>query len=109
MWPQVLGVMPSGNDTLAIIASFYLVTRHGPGVATLARPIPDRRLSELREGDDRHGLRINTIPNEGTLPKLGNQPSTGRHARKEATNLGGRLGSQHHRHREKKGRPPAQL
>jgi hypothetical protein len=60
VWPQLLGVVPSGNDTLAIIASFCFVTLHGPGVATLARSILDRRISELREGDDRdRGLSSN--------------------------------------------------
>lgn len=68
MWPQVLGVIPYGADTLAIVASFCLVTLHGPSVATFARPILDRRISELREGDDRDGVRIDKITIEGKLP-----------------------------------------
>lgn len=71
VWPQILGVMPHGTDTLAVVASFCLVTLRGPGVATLARPILDRRISELREGDDRDGVRIDKIAIEGNLPKLG--------------------------------------
>ena len=73
VWPHLLGVIPYGADTLAIVASFCLVTLHGPGVASLARPILDRRISELREGDDRDGVRIDKITIEGNLPKLGNQ------------------------------------
>jgi hypothetical protein len=72
-WPQVLGVIPYGTDTLAIVGSFCLVTLHGSGVADLARPILDRRLSELREGGEFHGGRIDRITIEGNLPKLGNQ------------------------------------
>lgn len=70
VWPQVLGVMPSGNDTLAIVASFCLVILHGPGVAILARVILDRRISELREGGKYDGARIDRITIEGNLPKL---------------------------------------
>lgn len=75
VWPQVLGVIPSGSDTLAIIASFCLVTLHGPGVATLARSILDRRISELREGMETDGVCIAKITIEGDLPRLGNQHS----------------------------------
>jgi hypothetical protein len=74
VWPQILGVMPFGNDTLVIIASFCIVTLHGPGVITLARSILDRRISELREGLHIEGARIDKITIEGNLPKLGNQP-----------------------------------
>lgn len=69
VWPQVLGVIPSGSDTLAIIASFCLVTLHGPGVATLARAILDRRISELREGMETDGGRIDRVTIEGNVPK----------------------------------------
>ena len=72
-WPQVLGVLPHGTDTLAIIGSFCLVTLYGPGVATLARPILDRRISELREGGEFNSGRIDRITIEENLPKLGNQ------------------------------------
>jgi hypothetical protein len=71
VWPQVLGVMPYGTDTLAIIASFCLVTLYGAGVASLARVILDRRISELREGMEIDGARIARITVEGNLPKLG--------------------------------------
>jgi hypothetical protein len=74
VWPQILGVMPYGTDTLAIIASFCLVTLTGSGVAALARIVLDRRISELREGMEIDGARIDTITIEGTLPKLGKQP-----------------------------------
>lgn len=74
VWPQILGVMPHGNDTLAIVASFCLVTLYGPGVATLARVILDRRVSELREGMETDGARIDKITIEGNLPKRGSQP-----------------------------------
>lgn len=74
VWPQILGVMPHGADTLAIVASFCLITLHGSGVATLARLILDRRLSELREGGEYDGARIDRITIEGNLPKLGNLP-----------------------------------
>ena len=73
VWPQILGVMPHGADTLAIIASFCLVTLYGPGVATLARVIIDRRISELHEGLETDGARIDKITIEGNLPKLGTQ------------------------------------
>jgi hypothetical protein len=73
VWPQILGVMPYGADTLAIVASFCLVTLYGPGVATLARVILDRKVSELREGLETDGARIDKITIEGNLPKLGNQ------------------------------------
>jgi prepilin-type N-terminal cleavage/methylation domain-containing protein len=69
VWPQVLGVFPSGSDTLAIVASFCLVTLHGPGVATLARVILDRRIAELREGMEVDRVRIDKITIEGNLPK----------------------------------------
>jgi hypothetical protein len=72
-WPQMLGVIPFGSDTLAIVTSFCLVTMYGSGVATLARPILDRRISELREGDDRDGVRIERITIESNLPKLGSR------------------------------------
>jgi hypothetical protein len=72
VWPQILGVLPYGTDTLALIASFCLVTLYGPGVATLARVILDRRISELREGMVTDGARIDKITIEGNLPKLGN-------------------------------------
>jgi hypothetical protein len=74
VWPQVLGVMPYGADTLVIIASFCLVTLHGSSVATLARVILDRRISELREGGEYDGARIERITIEGNLPKLGKLP-----------------------------------
>jgi hypothetical protein len=74
VWPQLLGVMPHGTDTLALIASFCLVTLYGPGVATLARVILDRKISELREGMETDGARIDKITIEGNLPKLGSQP-----------------------------------
>lgn len=70
VWPQLLGVMPCGADTLAIIATFCLVTLSGSGVATLARVILDRRISELREGMELNGARIERISIEGNLPKL---------------------------------------
>lgn len=65
VWPQILGVMPYGTDTLAIITSFCLVTLYGHGVATLVRPILDRRISELREGFEMEGVRIDRIVIEG--------------------------------------------
>ena len=71
VWPQVLGVMPCGENTLVIIASFCLVTLHGPGVITLAKTILDRRISELHEGDEAEGMRIDTIMIESNLPRLG--------------------------------------
>lgn len=71
-WPQVLGVMPYGTDTLAIIGSFCLVTLYGSGVASLARLILDRKISELREHGEFYGGRIERITIEGNLPKLGN-------------------------------------
>lgn len=69
VWPQILGVMPSGTDTLAIVASFCLVTLYGSKVAALARAILDRRISELREGMEADGVRIDRITIEGNLPK----------------------------------------
>lgn len=66
--------MPYGTDTLAIVASFCLVTLYGPGVATLARVIIDRRIAELRKGMETDGARIDKITIEGNLPKLGNPP-----------------------------------
>ena len=72
VWPQILGVIPSGSNTLAIVASFCLVTLYGIGVASLARVILDRRISELREGGETDGVRIEKITIEGNLPKLGN-------------------------------------
>lgn len=74
VWPQVLGVILSGTDTLAIIASFCLVTLHGSGVASLARVILDRRISELREGMEADGVRIECITIDGNLPRLGSHP-----------------------------------
>jgi hypothetical protein len=71
-WPQVLGVIPYDTDTLAIIGSFCLVTLYGSGAATFARPILDRRVSELREGSEFHGGRIERITIEGNLSKLRN-------------------------------------
>jgi hypothetical protein len=71
VWPQVLGVIPSGTDTLAIVASFCLVTLYGSGVASLSRAILDRRISELREGMEADGVKIEKITIEGNLPKLG--------------------------------------
>jgi hypothetical protein len=65
--------MPYGTDTLALIVSFCLVTLYGPGVATLARVILDRRISELREGMETDGARIDKITIAGNLPKLGKQ------------------------------------
>jgi hypothetical protein len=67
VWPQILGVMPYGTDTLVIIASFCLVTLYGSGVATLARVILDRRISELREGMEIDGARIDKITIEGNF------------------------------------------
>jgi hypothetical protein len=69
VWPQILGVIPSGSDALAIIASFCLVTLYGSGVASLARFILDRRISELREGMEIDGARITKITIEGNLLK----------------------------------------
>jgi hypothetical protein len=69
VWPQILGVMPHGTDTLVIIASFCLVTLSGSGVATLARVILDRRISELREGFEANGVRIDRVTIESNLPK----------------------------------------
>lgn len=60
-WPQVLGVLPYGADTLAIIGSFCLVTLYGSGAATLARPILDRKISEIHEGGTHCEVRINRI------------------------------------------------
>jgi hypothetical protein len=74
VWPQVLGIIPFGTETLAIVGSFCLVTLYGPGVVSLARPILDRRICELREGLQIDGARIDRITIEGKLPKLGNQP-----------------------------------
>jgi len=71
VWPHVLGVMPFGTDTLAIVASFCLVTLYGSGVATLARLILDRRISELREETDIEGASIDKITIEGTVLKIG--------------------------------------
>jgi hypothetical protein len=68
VWPQILGVIPSGSDTLAIVASFCLVTLYGSGVASLARVILDRRISELREGMEMDGARIERITIESHLP-----------------------------------------
>jgi hypothetical protein len=68
VWPQILGVMPYGTDTLVIIASFCLVTLYGSGVAALARVILDRRISELREGMEIDGARIDKITIEGNFP-----------------------------------------
>lgn len=65
VWPQVLGVILSGTDTLAVVASFCLVTLHGTGGASLARMILDRRISELGEGMEINGVRIEKITIEG--------------------------------------------
>lgn len=73
VWPQILGVVPSGTDTLAIVASFCLVTLYGTGVASLARSILDRRLSELREGMEADGVKIEKITIESTPPRVGKQ------------------------------------
>jgi hypothetical protein len=62
-------ITPSGSDALAIIASFCLVTLYGSGVASLARFILDRRISELREGMEIDGARITKITIEGNLLK----------------------------------------
>lgn len=70
VWPQILGVMPYGTDTLVIIGSFCLVTLYGSRVASLARVILDRRISELRERVETDGVRIDKITIEGNLPKL---------------------------------------
>lgn len=70
VWPQVLGVMPYGTDTLAIIASFCLVTLYGAGVAALARLILDRRIAELREGMEIEGVSIEKITIDSNLLKL---------------------------------------
>jgi hypothetical protein len=76
LWPHLLGVMPCGGDTLTIIASFCLVTLSGPRVATLARMILDRRISELREGIEIEGARIEKIMIEGNLPSRPLKPSS---------------------------------
>lgn len=73
VWPHILGVIPSCANTLAIVASFCLVTLHGAGVASLARMILDRRISELGEGMEINGARIEKITIEGNLPKVGKQ------------------------------------
>jgi hypothetical protein len=67
-------------DTLAIIASFCLVTLYGSRVASLARLIPDRKISEIHEGGEFNGGRIDRITIEGNLPKLENR------ARRETKN-----------------------
>lgn len=69
VWPHLLGVIPSGTDTLVIVASFCLVTLHGSGVASLARFILDRRISELGEGMEINGARIDKITIEDNVLK----------------------------------------
>lgn len=66
-WPQVLGVIPYDTYTLVIVSSFCLVTLHGPGVATLARPILDRKISEMREGGTIGEARVEKITIESKL------------------------------------------
>lgn len=60
-WPQVLGVLSHGTNTLAVIGSFCLVTLYGAGVAALGRSILDRKISELREGEEINGAAIEKI------------------------------------------------
>jgi hypothetical protein len=70
-WAQMLAVIPYDNETLTIIASVCLITLYGSEVGTLARIILDRRISDLREGAEINGVKIERITIEHKVVGLG--------------------------------------
>lgn len=70
VWPHLMGAMPFGTDTLAIVTSFCLITLHGHGVAALRERLIDRKITAFTEGAAVRGVTVERIRLDWNLPRM---------------------------------------